>query len=263
MTGNSSRLRIQMGAPEGGEQTASPGRAGSQSLRTLTPSASVLDKIAGAPASDVTALDDVEEGAGTYLNTREWKYSSFFNRIKQTVGMHWDPNTVVRQRDPTGGIFLYKDRYTILTVVLDDKGGLKTVAVDKSCGVDFLDREAVSAFRRSQPFPNPPPGLQNSDGEIALGSGSTWRPTARACGSSGPATRTPSPRARRAIWRSARWRRRRRCASSCATASSGPTSTPSCPSFVEQVMYSGGVRTQADFVLQVFALAEPFEELSE
>jgi TonB family protein len=169
--GNSPRLRIQSGAPSGDEAMSSAGRAGALALRTLTPSSAALDKIAGAPASDLTPLDDVEEGAATYLNTREWKYSSFFNRIKQTVGMHWDPNSVVRQRDPTGEIYLYKDRHTILTVVLDDKGGLKNVAVDKSSGVDFLDREAIAAFRRSQPFPNPPPGLQNSDGEIRFGFG--------------------------------------------------------------------------------------------
>lgn len=171
LIGNSSRLRIQRGGPNGGDSPSSAGRAGTEALRTLTPSATVLDRIAGAPASDVTPLDDVEEGAGTYLNTREWKYSSFFNRVKHTVGMHWDPNSAVRQRDPTGEIFLYKDRYTVLSVVLDEKGGLKTVAVDKSSGVDFLDREAVAAFRRSQPFPNPPPGLQNSDGEIRFGFG--------------------------------------------------------------------------------------------
>lgn len=171
VVGNSNRLRIQRGGQNGDDSPSSAGRAGTQALRTLTPSATVLDKIAGAPASDVTPLDDVEEGAGTYLNTREWKYSSFFNRVKQTVGMHWDPNSVVRQRDPTGEIFLYKDRYTVLSVVLDDKGGLKTVAVDKSSGVDFLDREAVAAFRRSQPFPNPPPGLQNAEGEIRFGFG--------------------------------------------------------------------------------------------
>ncbi len=164
--GNSDRLKIQIGGPEGEDSQASSGRAGENELRTLTPSATVLDRIAGAPANDLTPLDDVELGNGTYLNTREWKYSSFFNRIKQYVGMHWDPNTVVRTRDPTGEIFLYKDRYTVVAVTLDQQGLLKSISVDKSCGVEFLDAEAMQAFRRAQPFPNPPPGLQNDHGEI-------------------------------------------------------------------------------------------------
>jgi TonB family protein len=171
LSGNSNRLRIQAGGDRGEDSKASAGRPGSQELQTLTPSASVFDRIAGAPASDVTKLDDVEEGEGTYLNTREWKYSSFFNRIKQTVGMHWDPNAAMRQRDPTGEIFLYKDRITVVTVTLDQQGLLKDVEVEKPSGVDFLDREAVAAFQRSQPFPNPPPALRNAHGEIRFNFG--------------------------------------------------------------------------------------------
>src|SRR5690606_12598091 len=100
--GNSDRLRIQAGDGEDGEELASAGRMGPKQLRTLMPSAAVLDRITGAPAPDVLPTDDVEDGDGTFLNTREWKFSSFFNRIKQNVGMHWDPNTVVRRRDPSG-----------------------------------------------------------------------------------------------------------------------------------------------------------------
>jgi TonB family protein len=73
---------------------------------------------------------------------------------------------VVRTRDPTGEIFLYKDRYTVVSVILDKGGSVKDVVVNKSCGVDFLDREAISAFRRAQPFPNPPPALLDDRGEI-------------------------------------------------------------------------------------------------
>jgi len=47
----------------------------------------VLDKISGAAPND--HLSDVDEGTGTFLNTKEWKYASFFNRVKQSVGMHW------------------------------------------------------------------------------------------------------------------------------------------------------------------------------
>jgi TonB family protein len=165
--GNSNRLRVEPGTtPDGSEGTTSSGRAGSRDLRTLTPSTAVLERLSGAPAPDLTPMDDVEEGSGTFLNTKEWKYSTFFNRIKQGVGQHWDPNAVVRRRDPTGEMFLYKDRYTVVSVTLDQRGLLRDVFVDKSCGVDFLDHEAIAAFHRAQPFPNPPPGLRNERGEI-------------------------------------------------------------------------------------------------
>jgi TonB family protein len=161
--GNSSRLKIQPGT-EGGEADASNGKRGSPGVANLVPSSAVLDKITGAAPND--HLGDVDEGEGTYLNTKEWKYSSFFNRVKQSVGMHWDPGQQLRQRDRTGEIYGGRDRYTVLNVTLNDHGMVKDVFVDKSCGLDFLDLEAISAFERAQPFPNPPPGLMSADATV-------------------------------------------------------------------------------------------------
>ncbi len=124
----------------------------------------MLDKIAGAAAND--HLKDVEEGDGTFLSTREWKYASFFNRVKQSVGQNWDPNTQMRLRDPSGQIYGGRDRYTMLTVTLDQTGRLKDAFVEKSSGLDFLDLEAIKAFERAQPFPNPPPGLLATDATV-------------------------------------------------------------------------------------------------
>ena len=36
----------------------------------------------------------------------------------------------------------------------------------QTCGVDFLDDEALNAFRKAQPFINPPPLLVEADGLI-------------------------------------------------------------------------------------------------
>jgi len=162
LVGNSKRLRIQLGA--GGEEEGSAGRAGTPGLASLMPSRAVMDKVLGAAPND--HLRDAEEGDGTLLNTREWKYASFFNRVKQSVGMHWNPNEQLRRRDPTGGIFTGKDRYTLLAITLDEKGQVKDIQVEKSSGLDFLDLEAVSSFKRAQPFPNPPPGLLSQDAEV-------------------------------------------------------------------------------------------------
>ena len=160
--GNSDRLLVRPGQGSGGDGT-SMGRPGLPGLANLTPSPGALNKIAGAAPNDYLDLD---EGEGTFLNTKEWKYSGFFNRVKQSVGMQWDPNSVLRVRDPTGNIYSGRDRFTLVKVTLDDRGGLKDVSVQKSCGVDFLDLEAVHSFERAQPFPNPPPGLLESDSTV-------------------------------------------------------------------------------------------------
>ncbi len=166
--GNSNRLKLQQGEGEA-EAMHTFGNGGTNAHLNLSPSQSVLDRIAGAPAND--HLEGIDEGEGTYLNTREWKYAGFFNRVKQTVGEHWDPGSVMRRRDPSGDMYGWRDRRTILAVTLDKAGSVSDLAVEKSSGVDFLDDEALQAFKRSQPFPNPPPALLDPDGQIKFSFG--------------------------------------------------------------------------------------------
>jgi TonB family protein len=161
--GNSDRLKIQPGT-EGGGEDSSEGRSGQPGVANLLPSPAVLDKITGAAAND--HLQDVDEGEGTYLNTKEWKYASFFNRVKQSVSQQWNPGQTLRLRDPTGNIYGGRDRYTVLAVTLTNNGAVREIYVEKSCGLDFLDLEAIQAFERSQPFPNPPPGLVQADSSV-------------------------------------------------------------------------------------------------
>ena len=164
--GNSSRLQLDPSGQAGGAaaQDGSQGRAGHPAMANLMPSQAMLDKIDGAAAND--RLQDVDEGDQTFLNTQEWKFAGFFNRVKQSVGMQWNPGTVLHRRDPTGNIYGEHDRYTMLSVTLSQDGSLKEVRITKSCGVEFLDEEAVKAFQRAQPFPNPPPGLLASDQSV-------------------------------------------------------------------------------------------------
>ena len=153
-------------AKPGAEGQGTPGKEGLPNQAQLRPSAADYEHLSGGPAPD--KLDGVEEGEGTYLNTREWKYASYFNRIKQAVATQWDPNGALVKRDPSGQRYAYKDRLTVLTVTLDDKGSLKDVHVQRSSGVDFLDSTAIEAFRKAQPFVNPPGGLADKRGEIAF-----------------------------------------------------------------------------------------------
>lgn len=168
IAGNSDRFKLQPGTA-GATGEASPGHLGKPGVANMLPSAAVLERIIGAAPND--HLRDVEEGEGTFLNTKEWKFASFFNRVKQTVSQHWNPNAALSLRDPTGNIYSGRDRYTLLNVTLNDRGQLKQVYVEKSSGVDFLDLEAVKSFERSQPFLNPPPGLIDGDAQVRFSFG--------------------------------------------------------------------------------------------
>ncbi len=151
------------GEGEGGKR-----RAGEPSSRLL-PSPGTLARIAGGPAPD--RLDGVEEGEGTFLNTRGWKYATYFNRIKQAVASSWDPLSPLEARDPDGTMFGHRDRLTLLGVTLDEGGHVKDLVVEQTSGVDFLDRAAVTAFRSAQPFVNPPRGVVDGNGEIKFSFG--------------------------------------------------------------------------------------------
>jgi len=136
------------------------------SVMDLVPKVGVLASMEGGPSND--HLDGVEEGEATLLNSREFKYASFFNRLKHTVSEQWHPLSEVSRRDPSGNIYGSRDRVTVLNVTLNAEGNLKAVAIQRSSGVDFLDDEAVQAFHRAQPFPNPPKGLADGTGDISF-----------------------------------------------------------------------------------------------
>jgi len=134
----------------------------------LQPRAALLEQMAAGPAAD--HLPDVEEGEGTFLNTNQWKYAGYFNRIGQQLQIQWrsEGQAQVEARDPTGQRFLYKDRFVVMDVTLDDHGAVRGVRVVRSTGIDFLDRVAVDMFKRAEVFANPPAGIIDPSGRINL-----------------------------------------------------------------------------------------------
>jgi len=133
-------------------------------MPNLRPSQDLLSRVVG--GGSVDKLDGVEDGETTALNTKRWKYASFFNRMKRQVAQNWHPDQVYLRRDPTGNIYGPKDRITILKVALKRDGSVARIYISKASGVDFLDDEAVRAFRAAQPFPNPPIALVNEEDEL-------------------------------------------------------------------------------------------------
>lgn len=133
-------------------------------LADLRPTGDAIARAVGSGSNDY--LKDVDEGEETLVNSKRWKYASFFNRVKRAVSQSWHPDTAFRLRDPTGQIYGQKNRLTVLKVSLQPDGTIRDILVERPCGVDFLDDEAVSAFRDAQPFPNPPNGLVDKESNL-------------------------------------------------------------------------------------------------
>ena len=162
LAGEGQEFRLVLGkeSPKKDGDTEQSGKPLSSHAQIL-PELGVVSDLAGAPAND--ALQDLEEAEGTFLNSRQFKYASFFNRLKRGVSQHWHPMNEYRRRDPSGNVYGFQRRVTVLSVILSRDGSLKEVRIQESSGLPFLDSEAVNAFHRAQPFPNPPGGLRDSD----------------------------------------------------------------------------------------------------
>jgi len=147
-----------------------PSKRGPLTL-TLDRPGDYTGKIAGGPMSD--HLEGVEEGDETLLNSRAFKYAGYLNRVKETVARIWEPSVQeeVAKHDPSGRMYSYKDRRTLVEFTLDRSGSVKEVRVQESSGVTYLDQVAVDAFRRAERFPNPPPGLFDATGTARIGFG--------------------------------------------------------------------------------------------
>jgi len=144
-----------------GENRPKGGRVGHRLTRkNLALSDRALASAIGSAFPD--ALKNVPEGAKTLLDTKRWRFASFFNRVKGAVAQQWQPGKVYRRVDPTGEIYGDASRLTIVKVWLYPDGRLKNIVIQKPCGIDALDDEAIRAFKAAAPFPNPPRRLVDS-----------------------------------------------------------------------------------------------------
>lgn len=116
-------------------------------------------------------LKDTKTGAQTLLNTREFVYFTYYNRIKNQLQQYWEPkikDKVTKLFRQGRQIASNSDRITRLRITLDRKGTLVGVAVVNQSGVQELDEAAIEAFRAAAPFPNPPAGIVEADGTIKI-----------------------------------------------------------------------------------------------
>jgi hypothetical protein len=113
------------------------------------------------PSGQVSATDDYLEdvaiGVNTLLNTKEFVFYSFYERIREKLNHTWrlELDNKLEQIFARGQNLNY-DRKTKVEVNLDSGGQIK-------------DQAAVNAFRQAAPFPNPPKGmLDNANDKVSL-----------------------------------------------------------------------------------------------
>jgi TonB family protein len=123
-----------------------------------------------------TAFNDnldkqIKTAAETELNTFEWRHASYFNRIKENVARIWSPIPQIRRYDPAGALLGKQDHMTVLEITLDQTGAVIKTQVKSPSGIFYLDDEAVRAFQKASPFPNPPKALFASKDQFSFSFG--------------------------------------------------------------------------------------------
>ena len=162
--GNGLVDRFQMGQGTGGNTPLSGdlnqgegGAADQGSIANLVPSFVELKEWTGAPQNDY--LPEVETEDATRLNTWQFLHAPFFNRIANGVRRTWKPGFAIRRHDPHFQVYGSQARNTVLSITIDKQGSITGVDIYAASGAEFLDEEAVRAFKTAAPFPNPPKGL--------------------------------------------------------------------------------------------------------
>lgn len=123
------------------------------------------------PNASSDYLKDVEKGAQTLLNSHEFIYYSYYQRIRTKIQNFWEPSIkkkVFHILSQGRTIASSQNRTTKTIIVLNSLGELLTVRVISESGIRDLDEVAVEAFRAAEPFPNPPKGMADANGQIKI-----------------------------------------------------------------------------------------------
>jgi TonB family protein len=101
------------------------------------------------------------------LDPRRWRFASFFNGVEKQVAENWHPLDACQGRDligpPCGP---GRNRYAEVRVELTPDGQLRSVDLVQTSGLEILDDEAITAFRKAVPFAAVPRRLVGDDGVV-------------------------------------------------------------------------------------------------
>ncbi|MBY0372151.1 TonB family protein [bacterium] len=124
----------------------------------------------GALAATDDHLNDVRTGDKTLLSTREFKFYSYYNRIKETLRQYWKPNVErkLAMLWSKGTAMKDAELTTQLLVLLDERGTVTKISRLGTSGFEDLDSAATDAFYQAAPFPNPPKGMVDADGLVRI-----------------------------------------------------------------------------------------------
>jgi TonB family protein len=117
-------------------------------------------------------VEGMKEGQTTVLNTKEFVFFTYYERIRRQLEQAWPKllQQKMRRLWRMGGRFpaSEKQHKTQTILVLDQAGEVIKVSVVLPSGTQELDDAAVEAFNEAGPFPNPPEAIVDDNGLITI-----------------------------------------------------------------------------------------------
>ncbi len=127
--------------------------------------------ISNTPSATNDYLKDIKEGAQTLLNTKEFVYFSFYQRVRKQLEQFWEPGLrekLLKMYEQGRNLATDREHSTRLLVVLNAEGVITKILVPNTSGLAELDQAAIEAFNKAGPFPNPPKGMVEVDGTVKV-----------------------------------------------------------------------------------------------
>jgi len=118
---------------------------------------------------DTNYLPTVKYGQYTFLNTVEFRHTSFYLAFKRQVGYGFDPRAALIRfiRQGNGLDLVGKEIKTDVLVVMNDDGTIHDVILHHSSGIKPLDDEVLRVIWWTSPFyKQPPKELLSQDGRL-------------------------------------------------------------------------------------------------
>lgn len=116
-------------------------------------------------------IQGIKEGEVSALNTKEFVFYSYFERVRKQLDSSWQPllRSQIEKIYKHGRRLASDSDYVTRTLVtLDQSGQVKRVQLLEQSGTVDLDQVAIDALNKAGPYPNPPKGLRESDGSIQI-----------------------------------------------------------------------------------------------
>ena len=116
-------------------------------------------------------IQGMKEGESSALNTKEFVFFSYFDRVRKQLDQAWQP--IIREN--IAHIFKVgrriasnTDFVTKTLVTLNLKGEVVKVQIMEDSGTHELDQAAIDALNKAGPYPNPPKGLVDQQGMVQI-----------------------------------------------------------------------------------------------